>query len=370
MRLPGRVSGCLATGAIAATACFAGLAVVAPLATYTVTLAVFGLPHVLSELRYVDRRFGRRLERCFLIPMAVLLPAIATIRAGVVLHVIPVALGLPAELGGVVLLALACARGAAERKSVALLVAGAIGGATAFAPYATAVTLSILHNLTPLGFMWQIAPRTRRGRMMAWATAGFVGLPLLIATGWPRAALDRFFGSGATFDPLNAGPLAANLFVYVWPPLVTAPKAVDLFTASVVAQGAHYAAVIIILPFFLSRLDPQARGLISWPRGTIFALLCLGIGAIGLARFMDGFAGARALYGIAASFHAWIEIPVLILALTGGTQRSSQSPSSSDPEFAISETSIARSTRSPAIHAMSPPSTITTTASRTMIDGQ
>ena len=111
MRLPGRVSGRLATGAIAATACFAGLAVVAPLATYTVTLAVFGLPHVLSELRYVDRRFGRRLERCFLIPMAVLLPAIATIRAGVVLHVIPVALGLPAELGGLVLLALAARAG-------------------------------------------------------------------------------------------------------------------------------------------------------------------------------------------------------------------------------------------------------------------
>jgi hypothetical protein len=349
---------------------FTGLAILAPLATYSVTLALFGLPHVSSELRYVDRRFGRRLERRFLLPIAILLPVIVAIRTGVVFHLLDARLGVPAELGGVAILALACARGPAGRKRLALLVAATIGGATAFAPYATAVTLSILHNLTPLGFLWQIVPRARRSRVMGWAAGGFLGLPLLVATGWPRDALHRLIDPLMGLDPLHAGPLADNLFVYVPPQFVATPQAVDLFTASVVAQGAHYSAVIILLPLLLARLDPQARGLVAWPPGMIFAFLCAGAAALGLARFLGGFAEARALYGIVASVHAWLEIPVLILALTGAAQPSSQSPKRNDAEFAISETTIARSMRSPAIQAMSPPSTSITMASETTIDGQ
>jgi hypothetical protein len=37
-------------------------AVAMPLATYTTALALFGLAHVGSELRYVDHRFGGRLR--------------------------------------------------------------------------------------------------------------------------------------------------------------------------------------------------------------------------------------------------------------------------------------------------------------------
>lgn len=349
---------------------FAALAIQAPLATYTVALAVFGLPHVLSELRYVDRRFGRRLERRFLLPILALLPLIVAIRASVVFHLVPVEVGIPAELGGVAMLALTCARGPAGRKVLALLVGGTIGAATAIAPYATAITLAVLHNLTPLGFLWQIAPPARRGRIMGWATAAFLGLPLLVASGWPGVALHGLLGSGMALDPLQAGPLAANIFVYVPPPFAATPQAVDLFTAAVVAQGAHYAAVIVILPLLLGRLDRQARGLVAWPPGKIFAGLCIAAGAVGLARFLGGFAEARALYSIAASAHAWIEIPVLILALTGGAQPSSQSPSENEPALAMDETTSARSMRSPAIQAIRPASTSTTMASDPIIAGQ
>lgn len=355
---------------IAGVLSFAVLAILAPLATYSVTLALFGLPHVLSELRYVDRRFGRRLERRFLLPIAILLPVIVAIRTSVVFHLLDARFGIPAELGGVAVLALACARGPSKRKGLAFAIAGTIGVATAFAPYATAVTLSILHNMTPLGFLWQIVPRARRSRTMCWAAGGFLGLPLLVATGWPRVALRRLVDPALSIDPLHAGPLVDNLFVYVPPPFVATPQAVDLFTASVVAQGAHYTAVIILLPLLLGRLDRQAHGLVAWPRGLIFALLCAAAGAISLTRFLADFTDARAFYGIVASIHAWIEIPVLILALTGGAQPSSQSPNRNDPEFATSETTIARSRRSLAAQAMRPPVTSTTTASKASIDGQ
>lgn len=345
---------------------FAALAVRAPLAVYTVTLAAFGLPHVLSELRYVDRRFGRCLAARWLVPMAVLLPAIVAARAATVFHLVPPRLGVPIELAGVAALALACAGGSAGQRGLALVVGGTLGGATALAPYGTAVTLSILHNLTPLGFLWQIVPRPRRTVAMLGAAGAFLGLPLLVATGWPRMLL----GAASPADPLGAGPLAAHLYVYVPPAVAASDHAVDLFTASVVAQGAHYAAVILLLPALLRRLDPAARGRVRWPAGWRFAVVCAAAGAAGLVGASMSFAEARALYGIAASLHAWLEVPVLIVALAGVVQSARASPARNEPPLAASDTSIARSSLNRAIQAMRPPSTSTTAASSVMSDGQ
>jgi hypothetical protein len=47
-----RTNALVPAGVLAALG-FAMLAVLAPLATYTVSLAAFGLPHVLSELLYI-----------------------------------------------------------------------------------------------------------------------------------------------------------------------------------------------------------------------------------------------------------------------------------------------------------------------------
>lgn len=312
-----RTNALVPAGVLAAIG-FAMLAVLAPLATYTVSLAAFGLPHVLSELRYIDKRFGRRIELRFLWPIALLLPLIVAIRASLVLHLLPARLGMPAELGGVALLALSCARGVPLRRVLALLVAAALGVATFIAPFTTAVALSILHNFTPLGFFWQILPPARRPRAMAYAAAVFLLLPLAVATGWPRRFLEHLIGPYAYADPLDAGGLARQLFVYVPSQFIATPHAVDLFSAAVVAQGAHYASVILILPLLLNRLDKTARGWIPWPPIALFGALCAVAATISLSRFFYNFAEARALYGIFAAFHAWLEIPVLVLALTEG----------------------------------------------------
>jgi hypothetical protein len=351
---------------------FAILAILEPLAVYTVTLAGFGLPHVLSELRFVDRRFGRGLSRRFLLSFSVLLPFIIAARIGAVFHLIPTDISTPAELGGVALLALSCAGGGSfPRRALALSIAAILGGATFWAPFETAVSLAILHNLTPLGFLWQMAPRPNRGWVMSAAAWVFIGLPLLVASGWPRAALTNLIGRVPNFDPLGAGPLSEHLFVYVPSQFAGTPQSIDFFTPSVVAQGAHYASVILILPLLLRRLDPGARGLVPWPSGFWFAALCFGGAAFVVGRSLDGFAEARALYSIPASLHAWIEIPILILALTETSQSdNNHSPKTHEAELATSETSMARSIRKPATHAMRAPSAKTTIASSVMIDNQ
>jgi hypothetical protein len=176
---------------------------------------------------------------------------------------------------------------------------------------------------------------------MAAATAVLLGLPLLVATGLPRIALASLGIEGGGADPVGAGPLVDHLYVYVPPLRAGSTRAIDLFTASVVAQGGHYLAVIVVLPILLGRFDAEARGLVRWPAPRLFAafLALAGIGS--LAMFLGGFAQARSFYGVAAAVHVWIEIPILILALTGGAQAVSRSPTSSETALAKSEISIA-----------------------------
>jgi hypothetical protein len=325
--------------AIAGALGFAAFAVAAPLAVYTVTLALFGLPHVLSELRYVDRRFGRRVGWPLLGLLAGLLAVIAAARAALVFHVMSAPVEVPLELGLVALLALSVARGSITQRAMALAVALAIGTAAALAPFDTAVTLAVLHNLTPLGLLWQLAPPERRWRVMTPAVLGMLALPLLVATGLPRMVLGPGLGG---LDPLGAGPLGEHLFAYVPRALSASGHVVDLFTASVVAQGGHYLSVILVLPWLLGRFEPGARGVVPWPRGRWFLVLLLLASAAGLVAFGPDFAQGRAVYGIFASMHAWLEIPVLVLALTGLGQRSSSTPTRQDAVLAASETSMAR----------------------------
>jgi hypothetical protein len=317
-------------------------AAAAPLATYTLTLALFGLPHVLSELRYVDRRFARRIAPAMLWRMLGLLAALVLIRSATVFHAIPAMTGVVLELGSVVLLALNVASGSPAQRVTACGVAMAIGLATWLSPYETTIGFSIFHNLTPLGFLWQILPPERRGIPMIAAVLGFLGLPLLVASGLPREILSTV-GFLAQGDPLGAGPLAAHLYVYVPRAWLGDSHAVDLFSASVVAQVAHYFSVIVVLPVLLASTDPRARGLVPWPRGRWFFALVALLGAVAFARFAQGFTEARALYGIAASVHAWVEIPLLVLALTAFSQaKLKKIPTPNDAAFATSETSIAR----------------------------
>lgn len=346
---------------------FAIASSLAPLAAYTLALGAFGLPHVFSELRYVDQRFGRGLTGRLFLGAGLPLLAIVATRAAVVAHFLAPETGALLELSCAILPALACANGTLLRRTVALFFGGGVAAASWAAPFSTLVVFSVLHNFTPLGFLWQISSGRERRRLAAFASFVFFALPFAVAMGLPRMV----FGDALTdVDPLNAGPLSSHFGVYVPHEMLNSAQARDLFAASVTAQGAHYFCVLVLLPALLRRLDPGAGGLFVWPKGRVFIWLCVGAGAAALLGFVRDFVEARAIYGIIASFHAWIEIPILITALTVHAPASSASPRNSELAFAASETSIARSMRSNAIQEMSAPSARTTTASRASSDGQ
>lgn len=339
-------------------------AVAMPLLIYSVTLATVGLAHVLSELRYVDRRFGRRIAPARLAAMAALLAAAAAARACGVFGIVDQANAITAELSFVVVLALTAAHGPFARCAFAVTLAAVLGIATLVAPYDTTITLSVLHNLTPLVFPWEITRRQSRLRVMATALTVFVALPVLVATGWPRALLGAFDVPTATLDPLQVGPLSVQLYVYAPTPLLSHASAIDLFSASVVAQCAHYAAVIVVLPLLLQRRDPSAAGLLPWPRGIIFATIVTLASAVALQRFSGGFVEARALYGIAASVHAWIEVPLIVIALTAPYASAARpKPTANDAALVASDSHNARIGDNPITQPMMPASMMTTAVS-------
>ena len=296
------------------------LSVLAPLLVYSVSLASFGAAHVLSELRYVDRRFGRTLGERQIVLMALLLIAAAGFRALGVFHMLDARLAIVAELACVAALALSAARGRGLRSALAVSVAMLLAIATLVAPFDTVITLSLLHNLTPLAFLWELLPSHVRRQGMTLASAAFVALPLFVAAGIPRLALSALGLDLPGLDPLGAGPVARHLYVYLPTPLLGSANAIDLFSGAVVAQCAHYAAVIAVLPALLARYAPDARGLVAWPRGATFFAGVAGVSVLLFIAFGYSFAGTRALYGIAASIHAWIEVPLIVLALSRSAQ--------------------------------------------------
>lgn len=292
--------------------CFVASAA-APLAVYAITIAVFGLAHVGVELRFVDRAFAGRLPKAFVLGVAASVAVAAAARlsgqTGVLTPTLAVTLELAAGAAMTVVAVVSMRR---RRAFAAIALTGLVLGA-AFAPWETFLTLAIGHNLTPLAFVADAAPARERARLVGALLVPFVFLPLVIATGWPAEAFARLGLYAPEAAPLAVGALDANLPAYVPMRLLDTDWATSMFSACVFAQTMHYAAVIHLLPRLVGEA-PRAT-LAPWPDRNVFlAALAFAAAALALVFVID-YAFARKLYAIAALAHAWVEIPILLLAL-------------------------------------------------------
>jgi len=286
---------------LTAMACIA-----APLLTYSLSLAALGLPHVLVELRYVQRRFGQRVMRRTAVAMAALLLGVVGLRVARNLGwTVPTSweLLLVVALVAVVLPALGWRwRGF----GVVLVVTGLLGALVS--PLHSLLLLAVLHNLTPVGFLAEVLSGQRRRNAMALGTLLFVGIPLLIATGLPFDLLSLWSWTAPDLSFLPTGPLSSQLGAYLPPEWQDRPWATHAFSGVVFAQCMHYAAVLHVLP----RLQHG----VHTPRfGFGVVLLTAGLFLLFVGNFADG----RRWYGVLAAVHAWVELPILLLAF--GTLR-------------------------------------------------
>lgn len=289
-------------------------AVQAPLWTYALSLALFGLPHVLVELRYVDERFAARLPRSTILGLGTLLAGIVVLRllaaagCGAPLARTTAELALGALLVAATLPALA----RVHRAPIAGATLGVLALGLATAPFDTLIVLAVLHNLTPVGFLAERLRGRERRRALWLAGLAFGAVPLCIATGAAREALGPWFGGWHDAGPFGTGTLDLHLPVFVLPALLGSERAIDVFAAAVYLQCLHYAVVLHVLPR-LSGGSETGQARVPWQRGW-FRPALLGGSLLATTGFVAGFADTRAIYAIVAALHAWIEIPLLLLA--------------------------------------------------------
>lgn len=298
----------------------------APLAAYVLMIALFGLPHVLCELRYCDERFSGRVPRSALAGIGALLFLLAVARIAQAAQVLPTAAAVPLELALGAGLTATAAWHMRKRRLLGLAAGLALAGGASLAPILTLLIFAWLHNLTPLAFVAEIVPREARARALALLAIPFFLLPALVATGLPQEALRAALGYSAELAPSAFGAGRYPLSAFLLPTRALA-DVLPLFSAAVTAQAMHYLAVIAVLPRLLARYgEEKPRPLVPWPSWAHFHA-AVGVLALFVFAFHAAdYAGARAVYGVAAAIHSWVELPIFLLALGAGFKAAHRAP--------------------------------------------
>jgi hypothetical protein len=279
-------------------------AIAFPVTTYALTLATFGIAHVAIELRYIDSQFHRRFGNEIEIKLLQLVLAIASLRVGSITGLILPQLAYLLELGcGLGLITIATHRLWTIDKlrgSIGLALGCLLGMGIIYDPIATSTMFAIFHNLTPIGFIIE-RPGLKMRRVTIILMVIFGIIPLAIF--WYR------------LFPIIQLPLEQNhnyLSAFIAPAWQHLAIAQPLFAAVVFLQCMHYATVIGL---FSRWTTPHEDSWLTWLPAKYFYLILGGISLGFFIAFQHSFVLTRAYYGVIASIHAWIEIPLLLLLL-------------------------------------------------------
>lgn len=303
---------------LAAAVVALGLALRLPIATTVLGLAAFGVLHNVLELRYVLGRFEAILTGPFLWLLLGLITGVVACR------LLPGAFGRPAEIvlcyG---LLAVACGwvwRRRPVLLAAALAVLGLAAAASLSFPAYHFVVFTHLHNVVPLFFLWQWSASLPTGRTaVRAATVGWVlGVPVLLLGGvfdrWLHASTTGLagFGGGTGFGVARvAGPLTPP----VW---LDTDLAVRFLAVFAFLQTMHYVVWVGVLPRYAPDAAARFEARVPALRGRrVWLLAAAGGLALGVLFALD-YATGKTLYAAVASYHAYLEFPVLLALILGG----------------------------------------------------
>lgn len=295
-----------------------GLALRLPIATTVLGLAAFGVLHNVLELRYVLGRFDAILTGPFLWLLLGLISGVVACR------LLPLTFGRPAEIVLCYsLLGVAC--GWMWRHRRRWLLAGSLGllalaatASLAFPAYHF-VVFTHLHNVVPLFFLWQWSASRPTGRAAVRAVSvGWVlGVPALLLAGafdrWLHASATGLagFGGGNGFGVARvAGPLTPP----VWLDTTLAVRFLGVFAF---LQTMHYVVWVGVLPRYAPDAAARFEARVPVLRGRRVWLIGIAGGlALGVLFALD-YATGKTLYAAVASYHAYLEFPVLLALILG-----------------------------------------------------
>lgn len=273
-----------------------------PLPLYLISLAAFGLMHVICEMGFLRSRYAARWSLGWWLALWAVLLLQAGMRGAVWLGGISALAGQVVDLLALLLLALVVGlapSGAGWKVRLAGLILG--GGVVWLLAQGdileVLLLLAMAHNFTPLAMAWDLAREHSPSRPVAWAVSGLFILPLLVAgSGWTGAVIPN---PAVPYSPLLDGQL---------PPEWGGAYRQALLSAIVLAQCLHYYSVIYLLP----RAQAQRTGISG--STAVARLVVLALVGLMLGYYVSDYSAARKLYAVAAGIHAWLEWPVLLMA--------------------------------------------------------
>lgn len=324
----------LVVGMLVAAALAMVLAVRVPLAVTVLGLILFGVLHNVLEIRYVAGRFAGLLTGRFVALLLILISGIVLCRT---IGMLVPAVFRPAEIAiGYLVLAVGCWIGLRQdgRSPVPLVarltvLAGAAVLSFAFPDYHF-VVLTHLHNLVPLVFLWDWATRlpTPAGRRAFRATQvlWIVIVPTLILLGVFDLAImndpgvvQRFVGDGSRVIAATAPPLTS------YDAATATTVGLRFLVMFAFMQTMHYVVWVGFLPRFAPDAAARFDAKVPWLRGRRAWLVGIAGGALLAVVFAADYFQGKALYSALASYHAYLEFPVL-LALLIGVRATSPTP--------------------------------------------
>jgi hypothetical protein len=182
------------------------------------------------------------------------------------------------------------------------------------APTLTLLLFAILHNITPVGFIAEKLRGLERKRAIIACSIVFLIIPLIIISGLPYKLLSSINFVSLEVSLIQAGKLENNLLAYIPKQIHNQAIAIHAFSAAVFLQCMHYAVVIGLLDKW-NNYSQLAKVNNSKTHLKIFNLFIIIISTLLFCGFVNSFAKTRAIYGIVAAIHAWVEIPILLLSL-------------------------------------------------------
>lgn len=300
-----------ATGMGLAAVALLALALRAPIPLTVLGLAIFGLAHVLLELRYVIGRFATTIGFRLAISLVLLLTGIAVSRLLAPYAPRPTLL-VEITVGWALIAAAALLVMHPPARAITLVVA-ALGLAASLrwpAYYVFAITH--LHNLVPLAFLWDWSRRVAAAapRRVFWAVqlGWALVLPAVVLTGVldPLVRIDASAVGALVGD--GAGTIRASA-----PPHASAVVAARCLVVFAFLQSMHYVTWIGFFPTAGGeanrRVDRVLGVLRGWGKWVLLAVATAAILSVFLTRYPVG----KSIYSVVASYHVYLEFPMLLL---------------------------------------------------------
>lgn len=291
----------VAVSAVLAAFTALALAAGAPMWAIAVSPLVFGVPHVVADVRYLVVRTGLGRERRLLLALA--LPLLATAFIGL--------------RAGTIAAAIALLGGSRRRGWIGLALLAPVAAIAWHAPARADAVFAHLHNLVAVLLWWAWRPRGERAGLRLVGLGAVVAGAALIAAG----AFDGSFaalGHPRGFDPDSLARALA--------PGMAAPWARRLLALYAFGQAVHYAVWLRLVPDEdRERATPRSFRA-SWRAlaadvgpvvlaGAIVALVFFAAwGVFDASR-------AQGAYLRSASFHGHLEIVALAYAFARGRLR-------------------------------------------------